>query len=179
MDLLALKTRLLGKEVQIQRDERECVMTAASRSCFALAPLFHKSAVFSGEWQPWLAASESSPHTDRGQCHERLGAEARPNAVGQVWDGMLNALETACFLLDGSVVGPKATGLELKIQNSEEHPPNFAALSGPSGFAKPPGEPERKSFDKQTEVLCEIRSRFARVCWYSSQTANKGQRQHG
>ena len=44
MDLVALKTRLLKNEVPIRRDESECVTTAASRSCFALALLFQKSA---------------------------------------------------------------------------------------------------------------------------------------
>ena len=44
MDLVALKTRPLKKEVPIRRDESECVMTAVSRSCFALALLFQKSA---------------------------------------------------------------------------------------------------------------------------------------
>ena len=44
MDLVILKTRLLDKEVPIRRDESECVMTAVSRSCFALF-LFQKLAV--------------------------------------------------------------------------------------------------------------------------------------
>ena len=42
--LVALKTRLLEKLVPIRSDESECVMTEVSRSCFALAPLFQKSA---------------------------------------------------------------------------------------------------------------------------------------
>ena len=51
MDLVALKTRLLDKEVPIRRDESECLMTAVSRSCFALAPVFQKLAAAKSEWR--------------------------------------------------------------------------------------------------------------------------------
>lgn len=64
---------------------------------------------------------------------------------------MLGAAKNACLLLDGPVVGPKETGLELEITTT---------LSGPSGFAKLSDKPKRKSVDKQSEVLSEIRSRL-------------------
>ena len=44
IDLVALKTRLLEKEVPIRRDESEWVMAAVWRTTFALAPLFQKLA---------------------------------------------------------------------------------------------------------------------------------------
>lgn len=57
---------------------------------------------------------------------------------------MLSAAENACLLLDGS--GPKATGLQLHLMDSVEHPQFFAlTLSVPSGFAKLFDEPKQKS----------------------------------
>lgn len=91
-------------------------------------------------------------------CSQKKSSDCRRGDTKQVVDNVTSAL---VLNLAPMQVGQRAIGLEQDIKNSVADPRNFAALTllGPSGSAKLLDEPKRKSFDKQIEVLSEIRSR--------------------